>query len=125
VTALVLDAGALIAIERGERRIAAILVRARVGGASMVVPAGALALVWRGGRRQVQLARFLASDDVVIEPFDAGVAFAAGELCGLRRTSDVIDASVVRTACQRDAVVVTSDPDDFARLDPNLRIIAI
>jgi predicted nucleic acid-binding protein len=125
VSGLVLDAGALLAIERGDRRMTALLIHARAAGDAIAVPAGALAQVWRGRRRQVKLARFLASDDVEIEPLDAEVAFAAGQLCALRRTSDVIDASVVRAAWEREATVVTSDPDHIARLDPSLRVIRV
>ena len=119
---LTLDAGALIAFERGDRAVVAIVTRALQRKLVLAVPAGVVGQVWRDGRRQAVLARLLASDLIEIEPLDDGRARAAGQLCGVGGTSDVIDASVVLCARARDHAVLTSDPDDIARLDRTLRI---
>ena len=109
----VLDAGALIALERGDRTVwAALTLRARSGHA-VIVPNSALAQAWRGGPRQSLLARALASCEIA--PFDP-LARRAGELCGRTRTTDVCDAHVALVAAARGDVVYTSDPVDLRRL---------
>ncbi len=122
---LTLDAGALIAFERNDRRLVALLARALAHELPVVVPAGVVGQVWRDGRRQARLARFLAADEVEVEILDDHRARAAGQLCGVRRTSDVIDASVVLGARERGDRVVTSDPDDLGRLDATLELIVV
>ncbi len=118
---LVLDAGALIAFERGDRRVRALLMEAK----RIVVPAGALAQVWRDGQRQVPLRALCNSRKTEVAPLDRPHAEAAGLLCGRTRTSDAVDASVVLVARQEHAVVITSDPEDIRKLDPQLSIEAV
>ena len=89
----------------------------------VVIPAGVLAQVWRDGSRQVRLAALINSRGVDVAPLTEQVAKAAGQLCGLRGTADIIDASVVLAAREATAIVVTSDPDDIRRLDPRLAIV--
>lgn len=113
---VVLDAGALIAVERGSRRIAALLDAVARSGGTVLVPAGALAQVWRDGARQARLGRFLRVVAVVVVPLDEQTARAAGALCGRTGTSDVVDASVALAAARNGCAVVTSDPDDLRRL---------
>ncbi len=125
MSVLVLDAGALIAFERNERRIVTLLARALERELSLVVPAGVVGQVWRDGRRQARLARLLATDEVEVEALDDTRARAAGQLCGVKGTSDVIDAAVVLSARARSCKIVTSDPGDLARLDPRAQLIAI
>lgn len=118
---LVLDAGALIAFERGDPRLRALLLEAK----RLVIPAGALAQAWRDGKRQVPLRALCNSSKTEIIPLDRACAEAAGVLCGRARTSDVVDASVVLAGRQVRGVVVTSDPVDLHRLDPLLPVQAI
>ena len=125
VQRLILDAGALIAFEKGSSSARALVLTARRLRASMIVPAGALAQVWRNGARQARLAALINAADVNVEPLDTGRAKAAGVLCGLRGTSDVVDASVVLAARVVGGFIATSDPDDLRRLDPSLSIVAI
>ena len=122
---LTLDAGALIGFERNDRRCIALLARALSHAHALVVPAGIIGQVWRDGRRQARLARLLALDEVEIEPLDDLRARAAGQLCGITRTADVIDATVVLCARARGHRIVTSDPDDLARLDPRIDLIVV
>lgn len=122
---IVLDAGALIALDRGDKRMIALLQRALAQGRVFRVPAGAVGQAWRNGRVPVALARFLRSEEVEIVPLDGQAARSCGELCGAVGTPDVIDASVVILTRERRDPIVTSDPDDLRRLDPAARIIAV
>ncbi len=120
-----LDTGALIAIERGDRRVQALLDEAAAAGAALAVPAGVVAQAWRGSRRQARLARFLALAAVTVVPLDELQARAAGAVCGRSGTIDVVDASVVICARSRGHAVVTGDRDDLVALDATLRIISL
>jgi hypothetical protein len=122
---LTLDAGALIALERDDRTVSVLVKTTLRHKLGVVVPAGVVAQVWRDPRRQVAIVRLLASEGVEVELLDAMRAKRAGQLCGITRTSDVIDASVVLCAQARNHAVVTSDPDDLRRLDPDLELIEI
>jgi hypothetical protein len=122
---IVLDTGALIALERGDKRMIALLHRALAQGRAFRVPAGVVGQAWRNGRVQVILTRFLRSEEVEIIPLDGHVARACGELCGAASASDVIDASVVILARERQDLIVTSDPHDLRRLDPTAQIITV
>jgi len=118
VTALVLDAGALIALDRNDRAVWAMLRVAADDAATVQVPAGAIAQAWRDGRRQALLSRALAHCDEV--PLDGASARAAGLLCGRAGTADIVDASVAVTvaglARREEVAIVTSDPDDIRQL---------
>ena len=121
---LVFDAGGLIAIERNRRDVVVLVKHYRAAQEELVVPAGALAQAWRDGATQTRLASFLNRRDVIVTPLTEPLARATGELCRRRGTTDVVDASVVLVARQHRASVLTSDPDDIARLDPGADIIA-
>jgi len=122
---LVLDAGALIALDRGDKRMIALLARALAEGRDFRVPAGVVGQAWRDGRVQVTLARFLRSEEVEIIPLDEQLARSCGELCGATNSPDIIDASVVILARERRDPIVTSDPNDLRRLDPAAQIIPV
>jgi hypothetical protein len=115
----VLDAGALIALDRADRRMIRLLELA----GEVHVPAGALAQAWRNPARQVRLVRAMAADGVDIHPLDAVSARAVGQLCAATGTSDVVDASVILVARGVGGVAVTSDPDDLRRLDPGIALV--
>lgn len=122
---LCLDAGALIAIERGDRRLLRLLELARARGLTVRVPAGVVAQVWRGGRRQAMLARFLRLPDIEYLGLDLTGARAVGELCALTGASDVVDAHVALHALRHQLSVVTSDPTDFGLFAPDLEVIVV
>jgi hypothetical protein len=113
VTRTVLDAGALIALERNDRKLWAELKLAAIRSEDVLVPSSALAQVWRGAPRQARLAQALGH--CVIASFDA-VARPVGELCGRTRTADICDAHVAIVASLRGDVLYTSDPGDLRRL---------
>ena len=113
VSALVLDAGALVAIDRDDRGIVSLLAAARAEGFDIRTNGVVVAQVWRDGARQARLARLLRATDV--REVDEGVGRSAGELLGSSGTSDVADATIVLLAVAGDRIV-TSDPIDIARL---------
>jgi hypothetical protein len=121
---LVLDAGALIAIEKGNRKVLALCKIATVDGASVVVPTGVIGQVWRDGARQAQIARLIEANGTIVELLDLDVAKLAGAYCGHAGTSDVVDATVVIAARQHHALIVSSDRSDLHRLDPGIQVIA-
>lgn len=122
---LTLDTGALIAFERNDRATVALIARVLERRESLAVPAGVVGQVWTDGRRQARLSRLLAASDVTIEPLDDRRAREAGQLCGIRATTDVIDASVVLCARRRGHRIATSDAADLARLDPTIDLIPV
>ena len=122
---LTLDAGALVAFERNDRPTVLRIAIARNNGLSITVPAGVLGQVWRDGRRQARLARLLSSSKVRVDPLDEMRARQAGQLCGLRGTADVIDASVVLCAREHRQQILTSDVDDLRRLDSTLVLVRV
>ncbi|MFE5211127.1 twitching motility protein PilT [Streptomyces sp. NPDC056600] len=108
------DAGALIAIDNGDRRMWARHHLALEDGRDIHVPSVVVSQAWRDSRRQVRLGRFLAGCNVA--PVGLQTAKAAGILCGKAGTADVVDATVVVMAATLGAIVWTSDPDDIRTL---------
>jgi len=120
-----LDAGVLIAIERGHPRVLTLLEGAIARGLAVEVPAGVLAQVWRGGARQSRLARFLRSEGVAIAELDHHTAMAVGALCGSVGASDIVDGHVALHAVRRGLAVITSDPDDIRAFGPRVEIVVV
>lgn len=111
---LVLDAGALIALDRQDRAMWRTFVNARRDGISLVSHGGVLGQAWRGGGgRQAPLSRALGGID--IRPLDEGLGRRAGALLAKSRRADVIDAALVLLARDGD-VIVTSDVGDLLPL---------
>lgn len=111
---LVLDAGALVALERGDAFVTALL---KLEMSERRVPSthgGVIAQVWRGGSgRQARLARLLPALRIV--PLDDDLGRRAGVLLGAAGTADPIDAAVVLLAADGDSIL-TSDADDLEPL---------
>jgi len=111
---ILLDAGALIALERKDQAMWERLKVARVAGEVPLTHAGIVGQVWRGrGPRQALLARALAG--IEIRDLDEAMGRASGELLARVRLDDVIDASLVLLANDGD-IILTSDPDDLEPL---------
>jgi hypothetical protein len=111
---LILDAGAFLAVERGERDVVALIKRERLAGRPPLTHGGVVAQVWRGGRgRQAEVARLLRG--VVTSPLDEKLGRRSGVVLGRSGTSDAIDAALVCLAYDGD-VVLTSDVDDLRLL---------
>jgi hypothetical protein len=119
------DAGGLIALERNERRVVALLARAATVGAEVVIPATALAQVLRRPARQARLMRLLRQPTTVTAPLDRPSASFVGQLLGATGTTDVVDAHVVVCARMSRHAIVTSDAGDLRRLDPTLDLIEV
>ena len=114
MSALILDAGALVAVDRGDRAMIARLRAGQRQGMDLRSNAMVVAQVWRDSHgRQAHLAQLLRAVDVrAVSPQDGR---QAGALLGKTGTSDPIDATVVLLASPGDRIV-TSDPDDLTQL---------
>ena len=110
---LILDAGALVAIDRRDRAVGVLLRLAQQRQMIVRSSAGAVAQVWRDGARQVNLARTLGGIDVAA--LNLAAAKRIGPLLGATHVSDPIDGYVAQLAGPGDQVL-TSDPDDIRRL---------
>ena len=111
---IVLDAGAFLAVERGDREVVALVKREHRLGRAPLTHGGVVGQVWRGGQgRQVNLARLLPG--IEVRALDDAAGRRAGVLLGWAGTADVIDAAVVLLAGDGDEIV-TSDPTDLRAL---------
>ncbi|MHB1446352.1 MAG: hypothetical protein ACYCTI_02795 [Acidimicrobiales bacterium] len=117
----VLDAGALIAIDRRDRRVGAMLRVLQQDGTPVFTSAGALAQVWRDGRRQANLARVLPGVDT--RAIDTDAAKKVGELLRASSTEDIVDAHVAVMTDAGDQIL-TSDGGDLTSLLRTLRVKA-
>ncbi len=114
MSALVLDAGALVAVDRDDRAMLARLRVAAQHGVELRTNAMVVAQVWRDRQgRQAQLAQLLRAVNVRAVHHDDGRD--AGVLLAAAGTADPIDATVVLLAQAGDRIL-TSDPDDISRL---------
>lgn len=82
LTGLTFDTGALIAIEAGSPRMALLVEQAIAAGAELAIPAGVVAQAWRGGARQVRIAKSLQLQVTSIVVLDAKLALRVG--CQMR-----------------------------------------
>lgn len=121
----VLDAGALVAHERRDAKVTALIAVAARHRIEMVLPSVVLAQVWRDGSRQALLARALRNPGIVAAPLNHDDAKRVGELLRASGTTDVADAHVAVLAGWLRAPVITSDPDDITKLDARLDIVRV
>ena len=122
---LTLDVGGLIALDRNDRRIVVLLARAAQTSAPITVPASALAQAVRRPERQVRLARFVRQPTTTVVPLDRVDATNVGRLLAASGTSDIVDAHVVICGRRNGQRIVTSDPGDLRRLDPEIHLLEI
>lgn len=114
----------MIAFERGDRRIRGLLMLAGKTRERILVPASALAQVWRGGARSAPLVRLIAAGKV--DPLDEPRAKGIGERLGRRDKSDIADAHVVCCAVDLGVDLITSDAEDMEALaEPNEHLILV
>ena len=125
MSGITFDAGGLIALDRNDRRVLVLLARAAELGMRVIVPATALAQVVRNPVGQTRLSRLIRQTDIDLVPLDGSDATAVGLLLADTATADIVDAHVVICARRAGRVVVTSDPEDIGRIDPELRIVAV
>lgn len=110
---LVLDAGALIGVDRRSRSVLGLLRLAERRNRPLVTSAAVVAQVWRDGARQANLARVLAGCRVA--SLSPQVGRQLGALLAQAGSADVVDAHVALLAAPGDAIL-TSDPDDLTLL---------
>jgi len=120
VKGVVFDAGALIALDRGDRSLTVLVSEARRSNAPITVPAGCVAQAWRAPSRQARLAAFLRLPNVDIVALDDEEARLVGLLLARARSRDVVDAHVALCGHRRRQLVLTSDPADLDALVPGL-----
>lgn len=119
--ALVLDAGALVAIDRNDFVVRRQVDEAIRRSVEVVTSAAVVAQVWRNGSRQAFLARLLRGFD--IRPLGPAAGRRIGELLAVSRMIDVVDGHVALLVRDGD-VVLTSDPGDIGRLLGSLGVAA-
>jgi hypothetical protein len=124
---LVLDSGALIALEKNDRAMWRRLKAALLAKSVPVTHGGVVGQAWRGGGpRQALLAHALAGIDV--RSLDESLGRAAGSLLARGDSIDVIDAGLVLLAEDGDDIV-TSDPEDLeplaARLGRHVELLRV
>lgn len=119
------DAGALIALDRDDRRVVLLVAGAAERRQSITIPATALAQAIRVPARQARLTRLMRQPGVNLVSLDGPSATAVGRLLAQTGTADIADAHVAVCAQAAGQPVVTTDPGDIAVLDPSLDVVSI
>ena len=125
MSGITFDAGGLIALDRNSRQAIVLVARATELGTRIVVPASALAQAIRNPARQARLSRLIRQAGTDVVALDGADATAVGLLLGETATADIVDAHVVVCARRTRSVVITSDPEDIARIDPKLLLVVV
>lgn len=124
MAALTFDTGALIALERGEKRMRTVLLAAQERRAVITVPAPVVTEWWRADSKRSRL--ILAR--VTVEPVGEQLAKLAGEALSSVPGATAVDAIVMASAAQRGDAVFTSDVADLERLRrhfPEVRVFRV
>lgn len=111
---MILDAGVLIAVDRGTQQAREYLDSAQRNGDVFHTTAPVAAQVWRSGSRQVRLTRALGA--MTVHPFEPGDIAQVGEALRRSGTADVVDAHLYVVAQRIGHNILTSDAADFASL---------
>lgn len=109
----VLDAGALVAVDKRDRAVGAMLRVLQRDGVPVITSGGVVAQVWRDGSRQANLARIPSG--VEVDALDDGTGRRVGELLRQNRSNDLVDAHVALLV-KPDGRVFTSDEQDIKAL---------
>lgn len=110
------DTGALIALERGNKRMRTVLLVAAQDGREITVPAPVLTEWWRGDGLQQRVLRAVST-----EPLLEHVAKLAGEAIAAVPGATAVDAMVMASAARRGDVVYTSDIEDLQSLQQHFQ----
>ena len=119
------DAGGLIALDRNDRRVLALVARAAERGMRITIPATALAQAIRNPARQARLSRLIRQAGTDLIALNGPDATAVGLLLAGTATADVVDAHVVVCARRAGQVVVTSGAVDLRRIAPDLQLLVL
>jgi predicted nucleic acid-binding protein len=125
VNGIAFDAGGLIALDRNDRRVLALIARATERGMRITIPATALAQAIRNPARQARISRLIRQAGTDLIPLDGPDATAAGLLLARTATEDIVDAHVVVCARRAGQAVVTSDAEGLRGIAPELRLVVV
>ena len=125
VNGVTFDAGGLIALDRNDRRVLALIARATERGMRITIPATALAQAIRNPARQTHLSRLIRQAGTDLVPLDRPDATAVGLLLARTGTADIADAHVVICARRARQAVVTSDAGDLGGIAPELQLVVV
>jgi len=125
VTGVTFDAGGLIALDRNDRRVLALIARAAERGMRITIPATALAQAMRNPARQARLSRLIRQPGTDLIALNGPDATAVGLLLARTATADVVDAHVVICARRAGQVVATSDAADLKRVASDLQLLVV
>lgn len=125
MSGITFDAGGLIALERGDRRVQALVARTKELGLRITIPATALAQAIRNPARQALISRLIRQAGTDLAPLNGLDATAVGLLLAHTATTDIADAHVAVCAHRAAQPVITSDPDDLHRIAPKLQLIVV
>ncbi len=125
MSGITFDAGGLIALDRNDRRVLALLARAIERGMRITIPATALAQAIRNPTKQARLCRLIRQVGTDLVALDGPEATAVGLLLARTGTADIVDAHVVVCAQRAGQAVLTSDARDLRRIAPGLQLISV
>jgi predicted nucleic acid-binding protein len=125
LSGVTLDAGALIALDRDDRRVIVLIARTAERGMRVTVPATALAQAIRNPARQSRLARMVRQPSTDVIAMQGPDATAVGIMLARTGTADIVDAHVVLCARRAGQSVVTSDPSDLRRIAPEMNLVVV
>ena len=125
MSGLTFDAGGLIALDRKDRRVLALIAQAKELGMRITVPATALAQAVRNPARQALLSRLIRQAGTDLVALNGPDATAVGLLLARTATFDIVDAHVILCAQRATQAVITSDPDDLRRIAPELQLVVV
>ena len=114
------DTGFLIGLERQKQRAIDLYSYSLAQRLRISVPVAVIAEWWRGGRRQAQLLKLLAPEEMTER-----IAMNAGEAIAAVPGATVVDAIVMASAAARGGVVYTSDFDDLSQLRAHFREVRV
>jgi hypothetical protein len=125
MSGITFDAGGLIALDRNDRRVLALIARAMELGFRITIPATAMAQAIRNPARQARLSRLIRQAGTDLITLNGPDATAVGLLLARTATADVVDAHVVICAQRAGQAVITSDPADLSQIAPELQLVVV
>ena len=119
------DAAGLIAVDRNDRRVIALIARITERGFRITIPATALAQAIRNPAKQVRLSRLIRQAGTDLVSLDGPNATAVGMLLARTGTTDSVDAHVAVCAQKTGQAVITSDAGDLKRIAPEIKLVVL
>ena len=116
-TTVVLDAGAVIGLARGNIRLRALIADAQQRGDDVVVPVVVIAETVRGNGPRDATINLTVGQFAPHRPLEESTARLAGALLGAAGSNATVDAIIAAEAIQRrPSALLTGDPVDLALL---------